>query len=125
MYGTPGLTVIEKAYRVGRVRAIMQAGAEGTLAGSELLEPVSTQPELWELKWKYRGNVEYRMYHAEPAGGSPDLVALRFHLKDVSAPEEIVERQEMEMRTAADRHDHGEPVRWGHPRSGCTNCLPS
>ncbi len=120
--GRLGMGPVRTAALKGEVNARMKAAASGRLRGADELEPVRTQPELWEIKWKEKKNVQLRLYHAEP-GRSPDLVALHFHCKDVSDQDRIKERQEAAMQVAADRHYEGAPRVWGHRKRDCRHCL--
>jgi hypothetical protein len=117
-------TSVAAAALVGDVLGRMKAAASGRLAENvDEFEPVRRQPELWELKWKFKRVGEFRLYHAEP-GENPELVALRFHQKETEGltPEDIQARQNDQMDLAADRYTSGETRRWGH-RRGCTDCL--
>lgn len=117
-------TMVQAAGLVGDVEGRMRAAARGQLADNrDEFEPVKTQPELWELKWKFRRVGEFRLYHAEPAA-NPDMVALRFHEKQTEGltADEIEAEQDREMEVAADRFRTGESRRWGH-RPGCQHCL--
>lgn len=111
--------------QVGVIRATLRAAARGELPTGlddhDLLEPVRRQPELWELKWKVRRKKkqhgELRMYHAEPRDGNPDLVGLKFHIKDLRGGSQAIESaQNAEMDTAADRYTDtaARRSRWGH-----------
>lgn len=118
----PGLTVTEEARRAGKVIGMMRAAARGELRDSPDLDPVRRHPDLWELRWKFPRQKAYRMYFSEP-GGEPDLVAHRFHLKDVSGtPDEIEAKQNDEMDCAQRRAEDGRAARWGHS-TGCTQCI--
>jgi hypothetical protein len=129
IWSTTSGSMILKASRVAEVTSTLKAAARGELdtgAGdTDKLEPVRTQPTLWELKWHYKGDLEYRLYHAEPEGGGPDFVGLRFHVKDVSDPALVEPRQNAEMQMAADRYGDGARQRWGHRHSpgGCAHCV--
>ncbi|MFE5293008.1 hypothetical protein ACFQ8T_12575 [Isoptericola sp. NPDC056618] len=118
-------TPMQAAGLVGDVFGRMRAAGLGHLADDpDEFCPVRSQPELWEMKWKFKRMGEYRLYHAEP-GRSPDLVALRFHRKDTdrfASSTEINQRQNVEMELAAARYEAGEDHRWGHTR-GCGDCL--
>jgi hypothetical protein len=124
IYAMRRLTDLERAMRIAEVNTTLRAAARGELRGSEQLDPVRTQPTLWELRWKWRHGVEGRMYHAEPAGGRPDMVALLFHRKHADGDSaEIKNHQDAEMQLAADRYAEGEARRWGHRTRGCADCL--
>lgn len=108
---------------VGDVYGRMRAAQRGEICDADLLEPIRDVPTLWELKWKLGRLGEYRLYHAEPAA-DPELVALRFHAKDVSGVTQAIidEAQDVEIGVAAQRYDDGVKNSWGH-RKGCTDCL--
>jgi hypothetical protein len=117
-------SVVDGAGMVGDVLGRMRAAARGGLANDpDEFEPVRRQPELWEIKWKFRKVGEFRMYHAEPMS-DPELVALRFHEKETEGltPDEIEALQDAEMDLAGDRYEAGENRRWGHS-SACGDCL--
>lgn len=118
--GTP--TAI--ADRIGAFLGRMRAAAHGDLPQTkDDLEPVRDDPRLWEIKWKLKKRGEYRLYHAEP-GAAPELVALRFHRKDTSGPQDDIDaRQDAEIAVASRRYAEGATSRWGHAASGCTECL--
>jgi len=119
--------------QVAVVFATLRAAARGELpTGGDLddeLEPSRTQDGLWELKWKRKrkGPAEFRLYHAEPEGGRPDFVALRFHAKSLSGSErDITRAQDAEMRVAMERYSDRAAVRarWGHEgEDGCRACV--
>lgn len=110
---------------MGDVLGRMKAARKGELADGAEVVPVQTQPVLWEVRWQFGKDGEYRLYHAEP-GGKPDFVALRFHRKDTSSedPKTIEDLQNAEMAIAASRYVDGAGARWGHGRR-CSNCLNS
>jgi hypothetical protein len=115
----------------GQVFAVLRLAARGDLpTGNDIkdeIEPCRTQPMLWELKWKRpRSKAEFRLYHAEPAGGGPDFVALRFHVKSLAGSQSQIDAaQDQEMQVAADRYECAAAVedRWGHQPDGCTGCI--
>ena len=127
-----GKGAVRHAEQVGVILATLRIASEGGLpTGDDLndeLEPARTQNGLWELKWKKRrgATAEFRMYHAEPDGGAPDFVALRFHVKDdAGTAAEIDAAQDREMRTAADRYKSraAAAARWGHEARDCPSCV--
>lgn len=118
-------TPIVAASMTGEVLNRLRRAARGELTiDPQEFVPVRRDPDLWEIKWKFRGMQEFRLYHAEPAS-TPDLVALRFHLKEIDGltPDEIEERQEAEMDLASSRYGAHATRRWGHRRRSCDNCL--
>lgn len=113
------------AQRIGEVLGRMRSAAKGNVPDNpRIVEPVRRNPDLWELKWDFAKLGKFRMYHAEP-GSNPDMVALRFHLKDTSSKDDdVVERlQNAEMDTAGERFTSGVKSRWGHVQRGCTHCV--
>ena len=129
-------TVVRNASKardqVAMVIATMRLCEEGRLpTGDDLkdeLEPSRTQNGLWELKWKRRRGAaaEFRMYHAEPREGEPDMVALHFHVKDErGSADDIDAAQDREMELAATRYGDTDAcrVRWGHVRQRCPHCI--
>lgn len=119
------VTSFAAASFAGDVLGRMRAAAVGGLRGADELEPVRRHPLLWEIKWKTGSARDHRLYHSEP-GGSPDMVALRFHRKDVSSGDAatIEAAQEVEMDEAGWRHGDGVKNQWGHSTS-CAHCLVS
>lgn len=96
----------------------------GNLSDGKVLEPVRLDPQLWEMKWKFKKRL-FRLYHAEPTG-QPQFVALRFHQKDTSSGDDatIQRLQDLEIELASERYDNGQSASWGH-RKGCSHCQNS
>jgi hypothetical protein len=119
-------TVYTAASFIGDVNARLRVAARGQLRDADNLEPVRLDPLLWEIKWRSGRTRHHRMYHAEPGstGDEPAIVALRFHLKDVSSANQdtIDALQDAEMEIASERYADGVKKKWGHKRD-CAGCL--
>ncbi|MGY3567973.1 hypothetical protein [Sinomonas sp. RB5] len=112
---------------VGDVLGLLRSAAHGRLpeGNPDVLEPVRTNPYLWELKWKRRKKKrEFRAYYAEPEQ-SPDFVVLLFHEKDVSSQDQptIDALQQGHIDKAGERHEEGLDRRWGHRKKACHDCV--
>jgi hypothetical protein len=68
--------------RYAEITQLRDAASRGELIPDEDVKPISLDPELWELRWRF-GREIYRQYHAEPVNMPGWLVALRFHRKHV------------------------------------------
>lgn len=113
------------ASMVGDARGLLMSLARGRLPESDprVLEPVATQPDLWELKLHEGKRWQFRFYHAEP-GSDPDIVVLLFHRKVTDGPSETVTvEQNRQMARASRRYKDGLGARWGHKRPDCPGCL--
>ena len=115
-----------EAIIVGEIRGRMRAMARGRLPEEDppALEPVVSQPDLFELRWKFiKEKALVRAYHGEPR--DPDVVVVRVHCKRTDAPvDEQQALQNAEMAEGQRRFTAGERSRWGHTRA-CSHCLPS
>ena len=115
-----------EAMIVGEIRGRMRAMARGRLPEEEppALEPVVSQPDLFELRWKFiKEKALVRAYHGEPR--DPDVVVVRVHCKTTDVP--VGEQQALqnaEMAEGQRRFTVGERSRWGHTRA-CSYCLSS
>jgi len=108
-----GLTPIEKVMRQVELRERLVDAASGTLTRGSKLKKVRSQPDLWEIRWKFDG-VPWRMYHAEPPSEPNLLLALKFHRKVVSGTQFSIRRkQNRQMSEAAERYKSGQGYRWG------------
>ena len=128
IHGDTRLTLHEQLMRFAEVTTSLKAAGRGELRGEPEVKPAWTppSPEIWELVWhkgRKRTKTEYRMYHSEQPGDDPELIGLRFHIKDLSDPKLIAARQEAEMREAGSRFVNGEHARWGHRVKPCPGCL--
>ena len=126
-WAVAGATPYTAAAFVGDVHGRLRAAARGRLRDAENLAPVRLDPVLWEISWRRGRARHHRMYHAEPgaAGQSPDLVALRFHAKDIEGDAGRVRAvQDAEIAVARERYAAGTAGRWGHG-DACRHCLPA
>ncbi len=87
------------------------------------LSPVVSQPDLFELRWKFakEKNAAVRAYHGEP--GDPDVVVVRIHRKETDVP--VARQRELQnevMEEGQRRFTVGEQCNWGHTRA-CLHCL--
>lgn len=110
--------------RIADIRQTINAASKGILSPHpDTAKPVVTQPDLWELRWTYPGNVQYRMYFAQNPTGLPELVATHFHRKDISGTAEQQRlRQNEAMALGQRRFDSGRAAWWGHRRTHCRHC---
>ena len=88
-----------------------------------ILSPVVSQPDLFELRWKFakEKNAAVRAYHGEP--GDPDVVVVRIHRKETDVP--VARQRELQnevMEEGQRRFTVGEQCNWGHTRA-CLHCL--
>lgn len=115
-----------EVYIAGEILGRMRAMAKGRLPEENppALSPVVSQPDLFELRWKFANakNTLVRAYHGEP--GDPDVVIVHIHLKETDAPE--AKQRELQNATMAEgqrRFTVGERCNWGHTRRDCSHCL--
>lgn len=115
------LTIVMRQQVEGDIDALLALAAEGGIASDDtaVIKPVALFPELWELRWSYRGRAyggvrEVRQYHAEPPARPKYLVAVHRHLKDLSGTSrEIKSAQEQAMAQGKLRHMAGDASDWG------------
>ncbi|TFH51791.1 hypothetical protein E4J66_10755 [Actinomyces viscosus] len=114
-----------EAYIAGEIRGRMRAMARGRLPeeSPSALSPVVSQPDLFELRWKFvdARNALVRAYHGEP--GDPDVVVVCIHRKETNVA--VVKQRELQNAVMAEgqrRFTVGEQCRWGHTRV-CSHCL--
>lgn len=104
------------------------------LAESEdIVSPVVTQPDVWELRYPYeaplsgnRGSPrQYRMYYAEDEFRGPQMVALLFHRKETEDLSAAVQRdrQNARMGEAQERFTLYRYSNWGHRSVKCRYCF--
>lgn len=108
---------LQAAVLIGEIRAQLKSFAEGRLPEGRdaAFEAVVSQPDLWEIRVDNQRFGKFRMYHAEPSGGDPDIVVLRFHQKapsDLASNEVIVEQNRI-MEEAQLAYEVGAPSLWG------------
>ncbi|MDB6425944.1 hypothetical protein [Curtobacterium sp. 20TX0008] len=102
-----------KLLRKGRLREVDHVkGPIDTVTGLDLFE-VRVRGEVGEDD---DSDVLVRIYHAEPTklrslGGST-VIGLHMHIKDVSNPAKVRERQDEEMQKARQRFFKGRPTSW-------------
>ena len=87
------------------------------------LSPVVSQPDLFELRWKFvkEKNALVRAYHGEP--GDSDVVVVCIHRKETDMP--VVRQRELQnamLEEGQRRFTVGEQCRWGHTKA-CPHCL--
>ena len=124
--GLSGLARMQReADVVGAILGRMRAMARGQLpeGNPPALSPVVSQPDLFELRWKFakEKNAAVRAYHGEP--GDPDVVVVRIHRKETDAP--VARQRELQnavMEEGQRRFVAGEQCQWGHTRA-CSHCL--
>lgn len=100
----------------------------GKLRSPREIRPVDIKnpPPLYEIRWqsitvRHRvkdGEIEdlrllIRMYHSEPPEAPQHFIGHHIHEKDVSRPEEIRQRQNVEISTAVGYFELGKPQMWG------------
>lgn len=88
-----------------RIEALCEKAARGELVvGEPEIEPIVTDPDLYELRWGLLSKV-VRQYHGEPPGRPKHLVKLHIHIKADSARQDASERsQQEEIDQAIDRY---------------------
>lgn len=124
--GLSGLARMQReADVVGAILGRMRAMARGRLpeGNPPALSPVVSQPDLFELRWKFvkEKNALVRAYHGEP--GDPDVVVVCIHRKETDVP--VVRQRELQnamMEEGQRRFTVGEQCRWGHTKA-CPHCL--
>lgn len=125
--GLRGLTKVQREAGVaGEIWGRMRAMARGRLPEENppALSPVVSQPDLFELRWKFANakNALVRAYHGEP--GDPDVVVVLVHRKETDAPgAKQRELQNAAMAEGQRRFTVGERCNWGHTRRDCSRCL--
>ncbi|MDY5601836.1 MAG: hypothetical protein SPF88_08570 [Schaalia hyovaginalis] len=119
---------VQGAHLVGEVLGQLKSFAKGQLPEGRrgAFEPVVSQPDLWEIRVNGRRFGAFRLYHAEPEGGDPDIVVLRFHQKDAPGipSESMSDVQNRVMADAQMVFESGLSQRWGHV-DHCAACLES
>ena len=96
--GLSGLARMQReADVVGAILGRMRAMARGQLpeGNPPALSPVVSQPDLFELRWKFatEKNAAVRAYHGEPS--DPDVVVVRIHRKETDAP--VARQRELQL----------------------------
>ncbi|WP_169172691.1 type II toxin-antitoxin system RelE/ParE family toxin [Bifidobacterium oedipodis] len=92
---------------------------------SDPIHKIVSQPDIWELRWKIRGN-PYRLYYAEDISEKPEFVGLSFVRKSTNGTsEEIRQWQNQDAAQAQERYRHAQPFQWGHTtkRKRCEYCF--
>ena len=106
----------ERKYRYAEIVQRRQAAARGELFDGDTLAPVSRDPALWEIRWRFGGERDqFRQYHHEPPSAPGWLVALRFHRKTWvdGDPDETASMQNAEIDIATARLTAGRNTMWG------------
>lgn len=81
---------------MAQIDALCGLAARGELVeGTGDIEPIRTDPDLYELRWRLLSKV-IRQYHGEPARHSKHLVKLHLHIKADSARQEASGRSQQE-----------------------------
>lgn len=101
-----GLPRLARAEVVSRIDVLCDKAARGDLVvGEPEIEPIVTNPDLYELRWKLLTK-HVRQYHGEPAGRPEHLVKLHIHIKADSVRQEASERsQQQEIDWAIHRYN--------------------
>lgn len=88
-----------------RIESLCDKAARGELvAGEPDIDPIVTDPDLYELRWRLLSKV-VRQYHGEPPGRPNHLVKLHIHIKADSVRQEASDRsQQEEIDQAIDRY---------------------
>lgn len=110
------LTPLVRQQREEDIAALLDlAGAGGINSDDQrVIEPVTSFPELWEVKWHFPGRRELRQYHAEPAARAELLVSVHRHLKKVDGTKrEQKDAQNHAMAQGKLRHMAGATTEWG------------
>ncbi len=125
LLATSGLSAIAQSHVFSEIGARMKTLQKGQLrAVQEVKGPVDTVTGLDLFEVRVRGEVGedadsdvlVRIYHAEPTklrslGGST-VIGLHMHIKDVSDPAKVRERQDEEMQKARERFFAGRSTFW-------------
>ncbi|NQX22717.1 hypothetical protein [Curtobacterium sp. VKM Ac-2852] len=120
-----GLTEDAQSHVFSEVGARMKMLRKGQLREVHHVKgPVDTVTDIDLFEVRVRGEVGeddhsdvlVRIYHTEPTklrslGGST-VIGLHMHIKDVSDPAKVRERQDEEMQKARDRFFAGRPTSW-------------
>ena len=97
-------TQLEYDARYEEVQARLARAAAGELCSPAELLPIRTNPEVWELRWDFSGQL-LRLYFAEPGRFPSLLVSLRYHWKWIEGSyREIEAAQDVEIGIAVSRY---------------------
>lgn len=120
-------------YMLGTILGLIRHAERGDLDAanpiqgqtSDPVHKIVSQPDIWELRWRIRGN-PYRLYYSEDLSKRPDFVGLSFVRKQIDGtPEEIRLRQNQDAAEAQDRYRYAEHFQWGHDTNNkrCKYCF--
>lgn len=97
------------------IRKVLKLAELGELIEAhDQLRDIERRAAIREIKFM-RAEPLLRMYIAEPPSFPKTLLALLFHVKDVTDPAQVGSRQDFEIDTASARLAEGAARRWGMP----------
>ena len=104
----------ERQVRAGELKAILRRASRGDLRDGSW-KPVSREPKLWELRWKWDDGSQLRGYFHEPALEPDSTVLAKVHRKEIIEQDDRATRglQDAQIDDAGIRMRRCQAHSWG------------